>query len=119
MLRILVTGSRDWTDRDLIEKKLLEHSGGRSDIIIVHGACPRGADLIADYTAARFGWIVERHPANWREDRGKSAGYIRNVKMVKLGADVCVAFIKNGSKGATMCANLAEKAGIPTERVIV
>ena len=110
--RILVTGSRIWDDEDpIFEALVTEH-----DAILVSGACPRGADAIAERIVSGWaGWTIERHPADWKR-YGKRAGFVRNAEMVELGADRCVAFIRAGSKGATMCADLAERAGIPTER---
>jgi len=37
--------------------------------------------------------------------------------MVAAGADLCLAFIHNGARGASHCAALAEQAGIPTIRI--
>lgn len=120
-MRILVTGSRDWTDWRVISKALLDHWG--YSVTVVHGACPTGADEIADWLCTEVLTYVEcilemeRHPAEWGK-YGKSAGFRRNAEMVNLGADVCLAFIKNGSKGATNTADLAERAGIPTRRFL-
>jgi hypothetical protein len=40
------------------------------------------------------------------------AGFYRNEYMVSLGADVCLAFIHNGSRGATQCSLAAKDAGV-------
>jgi hypothetical protein len=140
--RVLVTGSRDWTDRRVVEDTLtaagaLAVALGQR-LVVVHGACPTGADRIAD------GWArwhqnrgtaidIEQHPAQGHptEDFGPwpAAGPRRNAFMVGLGADACFAFIgpctsprcrrtePHPSHGASGCADLAEQAGIPVRRV--
>ena len=112
--RVLVTGSRDWPDPLAIRFALEGAWIGIGPYILVHGGA-RGADAIAaEYQAAKRR-PSELHRANW-DAYGKRAGYIRNSEMVQAGADICLAFIHNQSRGATMCANLAEKAGIETRR---
>ena len=119
--RVLVTGSRIWTDGQTMWRALADTVHGipiDQDIVIVHGSCPTGADAMADEWARGFGATIERHPATWRPTGrlDRSAGVRRNAEMVALGADVCLAFIRNGSRGASHTAALAEQAGIPTRR---
>ena len=114
--RVLVTGSRAWDDPARIYRELgsIARQVGHGRIVVVHGDA-QGADRIAAVWAGTWPVKEERHPADWVR-YGKSAGYRRNAEMVALGADVCLAFIKDGSRGATHCAGLAEKAGIPVQR---
>lgn len=121
-IRILVTGSRNWNNVGLIWDVIddLDTLHG-SDHVLVSGACPLGADAIAETAAREFGWEVERHPANWSQ--GKRAGFIRNEEMVNLGADLCIAFVKfcrnhrerHGSHGSMHTVMLAEQAGIEVQ----
>ena len=113
-MRILVTGSRDWASIEFVCLAIAAVLP-EGPVTIVHGACPSGADLYADQFAKSIGLDVEPHPAEW-DKYGKSAGFRRNQEMVDLGADICLAFIRDGSKGATHTANAAEKAGIKTIR---
>lgn len=148
-MRILVTGSRDWTDRVRISRSLLveinaacpmlHDEEGRptrrdtSDVVIVHGAA-RGADRLTEEWAVGCNPAIktEQYPvtsADW-EEHPRIAGYMRNQKMVELGADVCVAFLmpcrKPGcerpeshlSHGGSHTADLAEISGIRTVRVV-
>lgn len=115
MKRVLITGSRTWDDVDTIIGALWGTREDLGDFTLVSGACPTGADRLCEEAARRAGMPVEQHPADWKT-HGKRAGFVRNAEMVALGADVCLAFIREGSKGASMTANLAEKAGIPTQR---
>lgn len=114
MRRVLITGSRDWDDAQAVYSALTRVIDG-PDWTIVHGHCPTGADALGDFWGRMTGYPIERHPADWKA-HGKAAGFRRNAEMVALGADVCLAFIKNNSRGASHTAGLAEKAGIPTKR---
>jgi hypothetical protein len=126
--RILITGSRNWQTIGVVRRALdevlavLPHD---QPLVVVHGDCPTGADIMAKAWALTtftpactddFERITEEsHPAAWHV-HGNRAGPIRNQNMVNKGADVCLAFIRNGSRGASHTAGLAEAAGIPTRR---
>ena len=117
-MRILVTGSRDWSHASAIYGELSRHLDAERTLVVVQGACPTGADAYADDWAKcgvgrGFNVISEPHPADWTAF-GKRAGFARNAEMVDLGADLCLAFIRDYSPGATNCANLAAAHGIPT-----
>jgi len=136
-MRLLVTGSRNWTDTMFLEAALervaesLIHARPeeyiRDGLVVVSGHCRQGADRLAEeWAKSVFAHEPETHPADWRQ--GKRAGFARNKYMVDLGADRCVAFIMrcikptcpkrgiHGSHGATHCADYAESQGIPTDR---
>ncbi|MFI7294001.1 DUF2493 domain-containing protein [Streptomyces sp. NPDC050121] len=116
--RILVTGSRDWEDQQAVYDALanvVRPLPADRKIVIVHGACPTGADQMAHEWARGFGAVIEAHPANWVK-HGRKAGPIRNALMVVAGADICLAFIKDQSRGASYTARLADSAEIPVRR---
>lgn len=139
MRLILVTGSRTWDDKTPISRLLQQTFDQSGQTTVIHGACPKGADRIARDLVrawAHDGWPVREQgiPARWAEcaatcraghrrtrDSGTtwcpSAGHRRNALMVAKEPAICLAFIRAGSAGATGCAELAERAGIPTVRV--
>lgn len=139
--RVLVTGSRSYSTPDPLRASMDAAVAGHRDVVVVHGRCnPRrawgdrevvpwnramllspgeqrlllGADWHAHLYAEERGWLEDPHPADWHT-HGRKAGFVRNAGMVAAGADRCVAAPEPGleCKGTRMCADLAEKAGIP------
>ena len=113
-MRIMVTGSRNLTDRKFVEKMLREHCVGHEIEKIVVGDCKTGADAVALAFAERLLFDFEVFKANWNKF-GRSAGPIRNRQIVAIGRpDVCLAFFQTlDSKGTNDAVNAAKEAGVP------
>lgn len=123
-LRVLVTGSRAWTNDHQLQNVLIATLGFaeavEGKLHITHGACPQGADALTDRWIAHINRTghtvgVTRVRAQWGLHPGKSAGYVRNREMVALGHDLCLAFLSDptNSPGTNHCAGQAQIAGIP------
>lgn len=118
MSRLLITGSRHWTNRDVIYSALSDANKNfnlklQFKNILIQGECPYGgADAIAKEIWESWGLEVESYPVE--VVNGKILGPKRNAKMVKSGADLCLGFPLANSRGTYNCMTLAYKAGIPT-----
>ena len=118
-MRILITGSRNWTDfraiHVLIGQKWEALPVGGT-LYVRHGANPNGADSIAQTVAlwnSSIGVVNEPYPADW-EKYGKAAGMIRNAEMIAdNGVDEVHAFPLKESRGTAGMMNIAANNGIP------
>lgn len=142
---VMVTGSRTWDDEVAMRRTFNEvwttrwlDTGPRRPVLL-SGACPTGADAIAERLWQAVGFEIVRFPAMWQK-HGRAAGPARNAQMVDAaqvfrdsGTQVlCTAFIDycdmagcarrhqqllpdvpgHFSHGATHCRGLALKAGL-------
>lgn len=126
-MRIGVTISRGWDDWETVLDALEQACQGISyhKVTVVHGDSKE--DFFIGGVAYMLGMDRDPHAADWKSQR-RAAGVIRNVKMVRSGADIWLAFIgpcsqpgcslpkPHGSHGASHCALTAESAGIPVRR---
>jgi len=115
-MRVIVCGSRSWTDREKIADRLFELPPGST---IVHGAAG-GADHIAHQEAQKLGHYPEPHPyRDFISDTvsAKRAPLERNKYMASLGADLCIAFWDGRSTGTMHMVDQADEAGIELDLV--
>lgn len=111
--RILVTGCRDWEDPTSVafEPHKAAHPFAHQSVV-VHGACPTGADKHAADYCERHHITQDAHPADWAK-LGKGAGPARNQLMAEAGAHVCLAFWDGVSAGTRDMITRAVRYGIP------
>ncbi len=105
---VLVTGSRTFTNKSLIELAF-DELYPPDEVTLIHGDC-RGADKLAASIALEYGFEVQAYPADWKK-YGRAAGPIRNRLMLDQNPDIVLAFPLPGSKGTKNCIRQAEKRG--------
>jgi hypothetical protein len=111
-MKVLVCGSRQWTDRDSIEKRLRMLPAGTT---IITGAA-RGADSIAASIGRRLGLEVREFRAEWNKF-GRSAGYRRNLVMLEQDPDLVIAFQLDNSPGTAHMIENAKKRQLAVELI--
>ena len=118
-MNIVIAGSRDFDDYELLELTITEWAKrnpqiNQDDVTIISGNA-RGADQLGERFACEYGLKLEVYPADWNQ-YGKSAGYKRNVQMAEL-ADHAFIFWDGFSKGTYHMIQLLDKLEI-THQVI-
>lgn len=120
--KILITGSRRWTDKDKILEVISEElslvvRGDADVLLVIHGDHYSGADRIAEQVCWEYNVYSAKVPARWAA--GKVAGPIRNRIMAALMPDKAYAFVMPDSRGTLDCIHACEKLGIPVEKIEV
>lgn len=108
-MRLLVCGSRDFTDSEFLVKMLNDIDAIYGVKTVIEGEAP-GADTLARMWAEANKIEVERYPADWKH-LGRAAGPIRNRKMLDEGKpDLVVAFPKTTLANSKGTANMVTQA---------
>ena len=118
-MRVLVCGGRDFSSADAwnwLEKNAKDEIAFKTGCIafsidvLIHGGA-RGADEGGASWGESEDAKVLCFPANWKK-HGKSAGPVRNRKMLEEGKpDIVIAM--PGGKGTANMVRQAEAAGVP------
>lgn len=107
-MRVLVCGGRDFENREAVFSELDALAAEHGWLTIIEGGA-RGADRLArEWAIGHYHGLVT-FLADWAKN-GKSAGYIRNTKMLVSGKPDMVLAFPGGAGTADMVAQ-ARKAG--------
>lgn len=116
-MRVLVVGSRTFSDYELVKQTLDGLLPKDADIEIVSGGA-KGADSLAERYAKDKNYALKVFPSEW-DKYGKSAGYRRNADMHRYISEsddrICIAFWDGESKGTQHSFELARKYNNPLE----
>lgn len=102
-MKVIIAGSRNFNDYDLLFNKCDNALSNQTDIEIVSGTA-YGADTLGEKYATERGYKIKLFPADWNS-HGKMAGYFRNREMAKY-ADALICFWDAKSKGSKMMIDL-------------
>lgn len=110
MFRVIVAGSREFKDYQLLEKTLDDFLQDRKEPTRILCGMAHGADELGLLYAHRHNYELEKHPAKW-DIHGKRAGFIRNEEMAN-NADALIAFWDGESHGTKDMIKCAKEHGL-------
>lgn len=117
--RVIIAGSRDFNDYDLLEercKEVLRLYMAFRNVTIISGHAT-GADTLGERFAKEYRLKSLIFPAQWQK-HGRAAGPIRNQEMANM-ADAVIAFWDGKSRGTKNMIDLAEAKGLPTHVITI
>lgn len=112
--KVVIAGSRDFTDYDFL-KRVLDSRIFDTDVIISGGA--RGVDTLAELYAKERGLKCIVFRADWKK-YGKSAGPIRNRQMAMEGTHL-IAFWDGESRGTKNMIEQAKNFNLDVEVILI
>ena len=115
MVKIIIAGTRTFDNYTLLRKTMCSLFGQvpQSQMEIISGHCPTGADSLGELFAKRNGIRLTLFPADWAK-YGKAAGPVRNRQMAEYAAPdgYCVIFWDGKSRGSKNMIEEARKMGL-------
>lgn len=118
-LRIIIAGSRDFNDYELLKKSAIEIITKKTmlpDLTRIISGGARGADTLGERFANEMGLEISRFIPDW-DGLGKRAGYVRNAEMAKFAVEdnndgMLIAFWDGQSRGTKHMIDLAKRYGL-------
>jgi hypothetical protein len=108
-MKVIIAGSRGFSDFQLLFTKCEEILKDKSEIEIVSGTA-KGADKLGEHYASLKGHSVAKFPADW-DKHNKQAGMLRNREMAEY-SDCLIAFWDGESRGTKNMIDLAQSKGL-------
>jgi hypothetical protein len=105
-IRVIIAGSRKFNNYTVLKEKCDKILSKFKFVTIISGGA-NGADHLGEKYAVENLHQLEIIRADW-DTHGKSAGYLRNVKMAE-NADSLIAFWDGKSKGTEHMINIAKE----------
>ena len=107
-MKVVIAGSRDITDYDVLLKAIKECPFQITEVI---SGRARGVDTLGEKYAEDYGLKLHLFPADWKKYRN-AAGPIRNAQMADF-ADAVLCVWDGKSSGTKDMMNQARKRGLP------
>lgn len=111
MARVIIAGSRDFDDYQLLKTICTNYTSNLGDDITIVSGGAKGADQLGEKFAREEHYFIKKFLPNWNK-YGKAAGPKRNEQMAKFASEEdghLIVFWDGESKGTKNMINLANK----------